>query len=623
MLNFYLKKFIFIIYMLVPFPTFADNVEGFSVEKLNIFITLNDDYTFTAVEEIQLKALTETGAQNISQMTFDFWPQSEEFELIEAYVQQGIYKTPVSKDQFFIRTSKAAESAPGFVNSKTATVVISKVKVGSTVYVKTQRKKIKPEPLGFYFFINSSFQSKKITVIIDAPKDLYLNYGVLNGFHVQEINQDGRRIISASIKSNSDIAPHEPHMLDSRDIFPLFSISSLSSWQELGKMFYEKHRKNLIINKHVKNISNKIVGEKKGLEAAKEIYYWVNENIRYLAVYLDPRRNYLANTPQEILDRGYGDCKDQVMITQALLKVQGIESYPALVYFGKSFVTLSIPTPVQFNHAILYIPEFDVFLDSTNQYQAFSQIDSLLMNKITVLGNKEGDVKYTSKRHSNDSVYTYFDNLKISQEGAMESNAVMISKGNLAAFNRNLLSIDDLKELSNTLLAYTSLGGVGEYKVSNLKALSEPLYVRASWVRDKLYTIGKKIYFSTPTGLNIVSIRALKQAILLPERKYPLYFPIINSLFDYTMDIPKGYIVKKLPEDISFKNKLGFLKSSYSAKGGVLKIKRHISMRSKIIRPDEYPAFLDLVYKALSEDGVIIELNFVGKAIRKQKETKL
>jgi transglutaminase-like putative cysteine protease len=62
-------------------------------------------------------------------------------------------------------------------------------------------------------------------------------------------------------------------------------------------------------------------------EQAHRIYDWVSEHIRDVAVFLG-NGGYEPHDATSILDSGYGDCKDHVVLLQALLKAKGIESIP-------------------------------------------------------------------------------------------------------------------------------------------------------------------------------------------------------------------------------------------------------------------------------------------------------
>ncbi len=65
---------------------------------------------------------------------------------------------------------------------------------------------------------------------------------------------------------------------------------------------------------------------------------------------------YIPRSATEVLRCNYGDCKDKTTLLRALLRSQGIESYPLLVYSGNpDHVRPEWASPEQFNHCIVAI----------------------------------------------------------------------------------------------------------------------------------------------------------------------------------------------------------------------------------------------------------------------------
>ena len=95
-------------------------------------------------------------------------------------------------------------------------------------------------------------------------------------------------------------------------------------------------------------------------EQAEALYRWVAQNIRYVAVYLG-NGGLEPNSAQSILDNHYGDCKDHVVIPEALLAAKGIASSPVLIGMDEGPILPKVPLLSRFNHAITYVPEFKLY----------------------------------------------------------------------------------------------------------------------------------------------------------------------------------------------------------------------------------------------------------------------
>ncbi len=82
---------------------------------------------------------------------------------------------------------------------------------------------------------------------------------------------------------------------------------------------------------------------------------FVQDKIRYLGIESGLGSHQPAD-PSEVLKRGYGDCKDKVFLLHTLLRLIGIESYPALVNTVMGVhVEAGLPTPLAFDHVVISI----------------------------------------------------------------------------------------------------------------------------------------------------------------------------------------------------------------------------------------------------------------------------
>ena len=73
----------------------------------------------------------------------------------------------------------------------------------------------------------------------------------------------------------------------------------------------------------------------------------------------------MPRDPDTILATGYGDCKDHTLLLAALLAAKGIATEQALINAGLDFALDGPPSLVALNHVVDYVPELDLYLDST------------------------------------------------------------------------------------------------------------------------------------------------------------------------------------------------------------------------------------------------------------------
>jgi len=124
-------------------------------------------------------------------------------------------------------------------------------------------------------------------------------------------------------------------------------------------------------------------------DQAHRIYDWVSKHIRYVAVFLG-NGGYEPHEAIKILENGYGDCKDHVVLLEALLKAKGIASLPVLIDSGNRYRAPETATPAAFNHVISFLPEFDLYVDSTAGVAPFGILPVTEYGKRVALATEPG-----------------------------------------------------------------------------------------------------------------------------------------------------------------------------------------------------------------------------------------
>jgi hypothetical protein len=124
-------------------------------------------------------------------------------------------------------------------------------------------------------------------------------------------------------------------------------------------------------------------------EQAHRIYDWVSKHIRYVAVFLG-NGGYEPHEAIKILENGYGDCKDHVGLLETLLKAKGIASVPVLIDSGNRYRVPEAATPAAFNHVLSYLPELELYVDSTAGVAPFGTLPVTEYGKPVVLAAEPG-----------------------------------------------------------------------------------------------------------------------------------------------------------------------------------------------------------------------------------------
>ena len=397
-------------------------------------------------------------------------------------------------------------------------------------------------------------------------------------------------------------------MVSSLDVSPMFIFSNLENWEDIGTIYWQQSAEKVVVNSEIKALADKITGHKQGIDAAREIYNWVTQNIHYVAVFLDEAAGYVPHSSVEILRNGYGDCKDHVLLMQALLQAKGIASNPVLVDWGNTFENLPLSSPAQFNHAMIYLPEYNIFANPTDQHAAFGELDPSLSDKFVVIAAEKGRTAHTPKALADQNQYLLNSVATLSPDGTLSGESEMKFLGNRNRLARGRFNSDTLEQIANQMLSGTLEGGTGTLKTSDLDNLDQPVTVKGKWDSPYAVNIGKQVYLTTPTGIDAHSPLELRSYIVPGKRLYPLLAGAKEFSWNYTLLIPDGYKVSHLPENSHFSNATGDYSSSYKVEGRSIRVKRNLTIKQNVYSAAEYPAFKDLVYKPINDARSVMVL---------------
>ena len=136
--------------------------------------------------------------------------------------------------------------------------------------------------------------------------------------------------------------------------WPHFEVTSSKSWsdvaQRIAPLFEVSNPHTPALTAVVKDIRS--AGGTPAEQALRALQF-VQEQIRYVSISIGPGA-FRPASPEEVLERRFGDCKDKSLLLASILRQIGIEAQPALVNTRRGRVLDStLPTPYAFDHAIV------------------------------------------------------------------------------------------------------------------------------------------------------------------------------------------------------------------------------------------------------------------------------
>ena len=181
---------------------------------------------------------------------------------------------------------------------------------------------------------------------------------------------------------------------------PDVQLTTFTDWKQIAQWYAKLQGERMTVDDSVRKKADELTkGADTPTEKARRLYDFVARNVRYVSISLGIGR-YQPHSASDVLANGYGDCKDKHTLFSALLRAEGIKSYPVLIDSSRK-IDEDIPSPAQFDHVITAArlgtgPEL-TWLDTTPEVTPFGLILYQLRNKQAVVASEgsEGGLQRT------------------------------------------------------------------------------------------------------------------------------------------------------------------------------------------------------------------------------------
>jgi hypothetical protein len=582
------------------------------VDSYEINYRVNADLSYTAVSARDDTLLTERGLELRDRAVFTFHPDTQAVDVLEAWTTEPDgERVPVTAENIFTRPSAATEQAPGFTTTETTTVLFPRLREGAHVHVKWHFSQRTPPLAGFNTWDDPPPLEavEHMQVGITAPAGVPLHWAG-RGYAMQVTLADGERKITASI---DHLPPEEPerNMVAWSDFRPVFLSTSLANLEELGAIYHRQSAAQATPTPAIAALAQRIAQGRTGLAAARAVYDYVARRIRYVAIYLDPDAGWVPHPAEEVARNGYGDCKDHVVLMQALLAALGIRAEAAVIDWGTAYEPMPLWTPWQFNHAIIHLPDWDIYANPTNPYAPFEAMDRRLSGKLVVIASEAGRVARTPDSTPAGNTYRYDATLTVQPDGTIDGEARMAPSRRLESDLRAAVAdTSSPRELAERMLAITTEGGAGELHSGDPRDLDTPFVAEATWRSPHGVPLqGPLAYLTVPAGVDFKRIANLRQMLgTNAERRHPVLAGALDYEWRYTVRLPPGRVAMRLPPPVDIHNSAGSYSASYELAGSEVHVVRHLVVLHDRTEPADFPDLEALIYAPLDDARSVLPL---------------
>lgn len=482
------------------------------------------------------------------------------------------------------------------------------------------------------FMFGSYMPQAQVTYTIKAPVDVDLSFKIVNDtdgkIHFNKTTK-GKNVVyewrAENLKplkiddESPDIRYFAPHVVcfvksykaKGRTINVLSSDKDLYQW-------YSGFIKGLDVpaSKELQEIVSDIKARSQSeLELVKNVMYWVQSNIKYIA-FEQGMRGLVPHSGNYVCEKRYGDCKDMASIIVSMLRVANVKAYHT--WIGTRHLPYrytEYPTPIVDNHMIAtYIAQDGTyyFLDATSSYNTFGFPSSMIQGKEALIGKNDSEFEIVTVPVIDAALNLVADSISVKIDSDITGSGTFTLSGfpkTFASYHFDRAVEEDVRK---SVVRYVEKGSnkfyLDKYKIRSLLNRDSALVVDYDFtIKDYHQQIGDEMYvnlhFSKPLYNNTINATL---------RTSPREVEYLYHSVDYVaFEIPKGYKVAYLPENSSVENDIMSFKISYEEKDGKIILSKSLREKKLMLHPSDFEEWNAVIRKlsAAYKESVILEKN--------------
>ncbi len=427
----------------------------------------------------------------------------------------------------------------------------------------------------FYFGDFFPIIKNKVIIIADEEIDLeFINFNTDDiSLHFEKKNKRGKNIYTWEANSVEEYK-HETNSPSYAAVLPhvipkIVSYTIKGETKELSKDVSNLYNWYFSLIKDintiesdpelVKVVENIVSKEKTDLDKVKALYYWAQQNIKYIA-FEYALGGFVPREANDVFKKKYGDCKDNSSVLKEMLEIAGLKGQ--ITWIGTRSIPYSykeVPLPIVDNHMILTYTTDEgttYFLDATGRYTPFGFPTSFIQGKEALIANGVDEflIKKVPIIPSDKNSYQDLSKLTILNGellGITNAEVSGYKKRNFFQDIESLIDTSKIKNYYNTELRK----GSNKFIIDSIVEKNKYDYDKnfelefTFKIQNYVKDIGNEIY------VNLNLNKPLWNFKIEDDRKNDIDFDFKDQyIFKSSLEIPEGYRVDYIPNNVNMSN---------------------------------------------------------------------
>lgn len=555
------------------------------------FVVEPDGSYLLTVEQVKTLAAREA-LHDHAQYTISYNQSLDEVLAIDAHTEKADgRRLAVQPHQIRDQQETASLEAPMFQDTRLKIVVFPDVQPGDRVAVRYVIRRHTPLFPGQFEDLSAArfHRHRDFRLIYDMPPTMTLYADAVGFAPLPDQSPPGRRRYQWRYV-DGDNERIELDSVSYLDYGKRLAVSTFPDYAAFARAYHARAAGKAVPNANIAALAASITrGIADPYARAVALADWVRRNIRYVGVYLGPG-GVVPHDAASVLVNRYGDCKDHAVLLEALLRASGIESTAALVNNGDAYRLPEVPTLGVLNHAIVYVPVLQLYLDPTAESVAGGFLPPALLGKPVLLSNSGGFAMTPGSQPARSKTSTRFD---ILADGSSRFTVTRTSSGASAEPYRRVVRATPQAERER--FVERMLQGLGQQGAG----VFEPGDTDGSTDDYTLSFSGNSLafaHFPGPVGLATTYNfwgglgDAVSGFVQEPERKQDFVCPSIDAEDELQFRLPPRARVLALPRPLVVEDGNFAYRSRYARRGATVSVIRRLQFRhtQATCTPEDY-----------------------------------
>ncbi len=480
----------------------------------------------TSVKESEAVVLiqSEAGVKEFGQLAFGYSSATEKLQVEYVRVRKPdgqVVVTPESTAQDF--APGVLKDAPMYTDYRERDISVAGLRPGDTLEYRTVTRAVTPLA-GPNFWYEHTFPKGVVVnedrLEIDVPKAREIRLKAPK--YTPEIQERGdRRIYTWVVKGIEPERDQDKDEEANGETGPDIQLTTFTDWKQIAEWYAKLQGERMTVDDSVRKEAEELTkGAATPEERARRLYAFVALNIRYVSISLGIGR-YQPHAAADILQNGYGDCKDKHTLLAAMLKVVGIRSYPVLVDSARK-LDVDVPSPAQFDHVMTLarVGQKLTWLDTTQEVTPYGLLLYQLRNKQAVVAtdDAEGGLQRTPADSPIKTFMRFMVDGKFSPDGALDATIEFTAQGDRDwPMRAGFRSVPQARWKDFTKMLSASWGFPGDVdnvQVDPIEDTSKPFHLKYHLREDQYFVVpSASVDFRPIPPLGIPAARASSQSM--------------------------------------------------------------------------------------------------------------